>query len=388
MRILTVCSCSCVFGTEIITLKLLEEFRQRAHQQLAVTTFWSDPEFDRRLKRIGIAEMKMPFGAVAKKVSPRALWWTANTLVRLPSLWMRWLRTIRSFNPHVILWTSARQPLLLLPLLRAQVSFVIQHEALSQTPANSRLYRTVARHVTGFVAVSAFVSRTLINAGVPADKVHVIMNGPLHEHSQFSSAQLYTDVSLPIIGFCGRLSARKGLEALIASCRILKERGLNFFVKVFGNGETDYVRFLEHKVAAAGLTGVWKWMGYVSDPHRIYERMDICVVPSSCDEAFGLSAVEACSFGVPVVVSRRGGLTEVVEDGITGCLVDSDSPQQFADRLEWLIGHRAQAQAMGAAGREHVFRHFTVKRMVNEFENLLLSHVCNESPAIGADELK
>ena len=60
MRILTVCTSTNVFGAEIITLKMLEGFARAGHEQLAVTSTWTDGEFNRRLTKIAVPERRLP----------------------------------------------------------------------------------------------------------------------------------------------------------------------------------------------------------------------------------------------------------------------------------------------------------------------------------------
>ena len=66
---------------------------------------------------------------------------------------------------------------------------------------------------------------------------------------------------------------------------------------------------------------------------RYYQAADVCVVPSR-SESFGLVALEAAACGTPVVASNVGGLRIVVDDGVTGLLVDERDPRAFADAIE------------------------------------------------------
>ncbi|PYK74034.1 MAG: hypothetical protein DME42_05370 [Verrucomicrobia bacterium] len=86
MRILTVCTSTNVFGAEVVTLKMLDGFQRAGHEQLAITSIWTDGEFNRRLALLGVREVRLPFGAFSKRIAFRPLWWTLNTVVRLPWL--------------------------------------------------------------------------------------------------------------------------------------------------------------------------------------------------------------------------------------------------------------------------------------------------------------
>jgi glycosyltransferase involved in cell wall biosynthesis len=85
--------------------------------------------------------------------------------------------------------------------------------------------------------------------------------------------------------------------------------------------------------------------------------------------------MEAGVYGLPVVASRIGGLPEIIEDGVTGWLVEPNAPEQMAEKIQYLINHPEAARKMGKAGRERVFKHFTVEKMVTEFEALFKEFV-------------
>src|SRR5437588_5470038 len=149
MRILTVCTSTKVFGAEVITLKLLEGFARAGHEQLAVTSIWTDGDFNRRLANIGVPERRLPFGAFSKLLRLQPMWWTANTVVRLPWLWIGWMWTVGRFKPDVVLFTSSRLALPVYPWLRRQPSFLIEHSYIEATPTRRRMYRLLARKLAG-----------------------------------------------------------------------------------------------------------------------------------------------------------------------------------------------------------------------------------------------
>lgn len=379
MRILVVCSSWRVFGAETVTLKMLEGFRERGHEQLAVTSIWTDGEFSRRLRALNIPEVVMPFGAVVASLSPKYLTWTLNVAIRLPALWYVWRRTLRRFRPQVILWTSSRQPFLLLPCLDRTPSFLVEFTRVEPTRNMLRLYRLLTKRVTGFVAVSDFMAEHLKRLGAPAEQVHVIKSGVFfeRERSGFESCgnKLNPETGAAVVGIAGQITSHKGHDDLLEAVGLLRKDGTRIQVKVFGSGPTEYVNALKVKVAAAGLQDDYQWMGYERDKAKMFGGLTVCVVPSCFGDPFPTVAMEAAAHGLPVVATRDGGLPEIVEDGVTGWLVDVHAPAQLADRIEWLIRNPERARAMGAAGRERVFRHLTVERMVEGFEELFRSWV-------------
>ena len=87
----------------------------------------------------------------------------------------------------------------------------------------------------------------------------------------------------------------------------------------------------------------------------LYQAADIVAVPSY-NESFGLVAVEAQASGTPVVAARVGGLPIAVEDGVTGLLVDSHEPEDWADALEELLEDDERRIVMGEAAVPHAER--------------------------------
>ena len=101
----------------------------------------------------------------------------------------------------------------------------------------------------------------------------------------------------------------------------------------------------------------------------------ILVVPSLI-ETFSVVALEAMACGRPVVASNRGGIPEVVRDGLTGILADPERPETFTKALLLLLRKREFAEAMGEEGRRTVQRDYTPARIFSrtqEFHTRLLA---------------
>ncbi len=91
---------------------------------------------------------------------------------------------------------------------------------------------------------------------------------------------------------------------------------------------------------------------------------------SSSEESFGLSALEAMACATPVVATRVGGVSEVVEDGVQGLLADPDDLEGFAQRLRALTQDRALARRLGEAARARALSHFERHHVVQQYEAL------------------
>jgi len=120
-------------------------------------------------------------------------------------------------------------------------------------------------------------------------------------------------------------------------------------------GETG--RLLD-RAAALGIAEHVRFVGSV--PHEElalhYAAADVVAVPSRT-ESFGLAALEALASGTPVVATAAGGLSELIEDGVEGLLVDRRDPELFASRLAEVLRDSHLARRLSAAGRLHAERY-------------------------------
>lgn len=105
------------------------------------------------------------------------------------------------------------------------------------------------------------------------------------------------------------------------------------------------------------------------DVVNYYNMIDI-FVNVSYNESFGVSVLEASACELPVVVSKIGGLIEVVEENKTGLFVEAGSISSLCDALEKLIYDTELRSKMGKAGREFVSKNYDWKKSVLEMESI------------------
>jgi D-inositol-3-phosphate glycosyltransferase len=154
--------------------------------------------------------------------------------------------------------------------------------------------------------------------------------------------------------FVGRLERLKGIDTLfVAMTHLANHEGLKLYIAGGTHGSVE-MRRLEEFAAALGITGKVVFLGSIpQDELKVYySAADICVLPSYY-ESFGFAALEAAACGKPVVASRVGGLTTVVQDGKTGFLVNWRCPGPFVERLDLLLRNEVLRHEMGVAARTH-----------------------------------
>src|SRR5690606_13800803 len=110
---------------------------------------------------------------------------------------------------------------------------------------------------------------------------------------------------------------------------------------------------VERQTAEYGLSDVVDFVGAQHDVVPWLSAADLFLLPSA-QESFGLAALEAMSCEVPVIASRVGGLTEVIQDGITGFVCDPDDVTGMADRSIQLLQDPDLRRKIGRAAAADV----------------------------------
>ncbi len=121
----------------------------------------------------------------------------------------------------------------------------------------------------------------------------------------------------------------------------------------------DYLEYVKSKIPPH-LCDQVIFTGSLSQEQVLpyYQQADVVINPS-LSEAFGMSLVEAMATQTPVVATKIGGMTEIVNDGVTGLLSDPGDIQALASAITAIISEPEIASQMGKAGRKRVLQYYT-----------------------------
>jgi glycosyltransferase involved in cell wall biosynthesis len=161
----------------------------------------------------------------------------------------------------------------------------------------------------------------------------------------------------------GRLVEKKGHETLLLAAALLRDRGLDFTVRIAGEGpEWPRLQRLAHEL---GLAERVFFLGPLSESEVEveYQHADIFALPCrklANGDQDGLPNVilEAMAHGLPVVSTRLGGIVEAIVDGESGLLADQDDTVGLAERLGHLLEEPEVRERIGHAGRRRVAERF------------------------------
>jgi len=173
-----------------------------------------------------------------------------------------------------------------------------------------------------------------------------------------------------------RLVPFKGLTHLVEACQLLVAQGYDLRCEIIGDGEL--CAGLERQIAAASLAGrvVLRGARTQDEVREALDGASLFVLPS-IDAGHGdmegvpVSLMEAMATGVPVVATRTGAVPELVEDNVTGLLVDPSDAGALAIAVARLADDAALAGRLGAAGRARVRHDFDLWRNVRLLHDLL-----------------
>ena len=221
-----------------------------------------------------------------------------------------------------------------------------------------------------FVAISPAIAENYRRSSLPPERLVLVPNAvdttrfaPLDATSrgQLKATLHFARADVPWILFVGFFSHDKGPRILFDAWLRLIDTGLQCALIFVGASASSYSEVdpaiadgIRLDLASRGLERLVHFAGVVDDVERYYQTADIYAMPS-VREAFGMSLVEAMATEVPVVATRIPGVTdEIVEDGVTGILVEPSDVAGLAGAIEALLRNPSAAVAMGQRARSDV----------------------------------
>ena len=212
-----------------------------------------------------------------------------------------------------------------------------------------------------WIAISEAQKQLHVQIGLPEDKIKVV------HHFLEPEGPVLPPAKSPTALFVGRLSTEKGVAQLLEAWKLVGggERKL----LIVGDGPER--ASLERQAAGLGLKGV-HFLGFVEKykQQEYWGEALFSLVPSIWMEPFGMTVLEAWAKGRPVIAHKIGALPELIRDGVDGLLAETGNAQDLAEKMERLLSHPAQAEAMGLAGREHLETQFTKSRWLAEIAKI------------------
>jgi glycosyltransferase involved in cell wall biosynthesis len=212
-----------------------------------------------------------------------------------------------------------------------------------------RWLKTWARRIDLFIVRTEFARRWFVGAGLSAGKVTV---KPCFVEPDPGFRSGPREGAL----FVGRLSAEKGLPTLLRTWRRL---GIKIPLKIVGDGPLR--QQVEKEIGGRCGIEVLGWLE-VSSVYNEMKQARFLVFPSEWYEGLPLTIVQAFACGLPVVTSRLGSMSEIVDHGKTGLHFKAGDEEELAGAVDWAWTHPAEMEAMGRNARAEYEGKYTAKQ--------------------------
>lgn len=180
-------------------------------------------------------------------------------------------------------------------------------------------------------------------------------------------AELGLRLEDPVVGNVGSLYPVKGQIFLLKAAKILLQKFPNVKFIIVGAGELD--NELKEQTKKLNLGNHVLFLGFREDIHDLLKVMDIFVLPS-LSEAMPLCLIEAMACSLPCIASNVGGISEVIDDGVTGFIIPHADPQTLADRITYLLQNPQLAREIGKRGLQKVKANFDLRTMTNDYSKM------------------
>ena len=296
-----------------------------------------------------------------------------------PRLWPRLYRLFRKEKVDIV-HTHNFSPLLYaaIPARLAGVKVLVHTEHARTAFPDAKRRMVAERWLSVFTdritAVSPKVKRDLIDyENISPEKIQMIWNGietvvpPVRRQPEQVRSDLGISMSAPVIGVCCRLMEQKGVRYLLeAAPGILRDHPDAVFLIV---GDGDLRPSLQE---LAGILGVEKhvvFTGFRSDVYDLLETFDMYVLPSLF-EGTPLGLLEAMLHSKSVVATNVGSNAEIVQNDVSGKLVEPKRPDQLSNAINSLLRNPKTREDMGRIARERILGLFSLDRMISEYELL------------------
>jgi len=269
-------------------------------------------------------------------------------------------------NALLALWERrGRRPRLISTFYGADVALVRKYPALRpllrRVVQESDACTAISRYTAGLVHQLAGVLPAVVPYGVDMSA-----RPALAEEQKPARYEILT---------VGRLIERKGHAVLLRAFAKLREQRDDVALTIIGEGQ-ERPR-LEALIDELGLRGVAVLRGRVPDEElqRAYARCDVFVLPAIVDaggdtEGLGVVLLEAMRYEKPVVASAVGGITDIVEDGVSGLLVPPADVEALAGALAYMLDNPEHAQELGRRARHLNAIRFDWDQIVNAYWRL------------------
>ncbi len=220
------------------------------------------------------------------------------------------------------------------------------------------------------IVISQIIGRHMMhNFGVSKEKIRLIYRGVDLNEFKFHKKEITPARQQKVIGIIGRITPLKGHKHFIKALPgILSEfpKAKALIVGEAPEHKSSYLDELKRMVDDLDLSDKVEFLGNVKDVPGILKRLDLLVLSTTTQEAFGRVVIEAGAVGVPVLATKVGGVVELIEHEKEGLLVEPANAHAIADAAVRLLKDRKLADECIRNLRKKVEDNFSLEVLVRK----------------------
>jgi len=243
-----------------------------------------------------------------------------------------------------------------------------------QNLQNKKKYiRPFTEYIDGIITNTTSIKAKYESFGwFPENFIHVIYNG-VDIPDNIAHLDLHKMLNLPpeskTVLSAGRLNYQKGFDQLIDVAIRAKEENLNWHFIIAGEGKLK--NELKNTAKRNGVDDAIHFIGFSSQIPSLLKSADVFVLPSRY-EGMPNALLEAMAMGKASVATSVNGVSELVEDGVSGFLVPSNDADQLFSKLNQLLSNESLRGEIEKNALQHVKENFTMEEMTKHLEKLFI----------------
>ena len=228
-----------------------------------------------------------------------------------------------------------------------------------------RVARQSIQKAQGIISNAGDYISTLLALWLEGKSIYPIFNPIADEFFKIEGAN---EAANPIVLWVGDISERKNVLGLIEAFGMVSEHIPKAHLRLIG-GVTDprYFENVKNEITARNLWDSIEVLGRVEQTELLDAYAIASVVAmASIEETAPMAIAQALAAGKPVVATRVGGIPWMIEDGVTGYLIDVGDTQGMADRMIELLRDESKRGRMGQAGRKIARQRFAADKVAEQ----------------------
>ncbi len=347
-----------VYGIESMLLNLLPELERQSCPVALLCLDGPETEVGKAAQALGVSTV---FVDCARPITPRG--------------WADLYRAIAAQTPRIVHVHGYKATILAGAAALAQgiPAVATYHSVAANAGERSRSlswYQTVEtrilRRFRGVAAVSDQIATELAARRVAGGRIRVIFNGIRTPAAGSGGGPVSVPARpfRPCVLSLSRLVPGKNIHVVIDAVAALRAEFPEIGLIVAGDG--PLLNELSARAASLRMQDSIRFVGFVRDVGPLFESCDAFVLASQT-EGMPIAVLEAMALGVPMAVSRVGGIPSMLDDGSEALLVEPNDYQSLYDALRCLVADKRLRTNLARAARERFERYFTAEKMARSY---------------------